>query len=78
MNSIRKVLTDRHDTGTSPLRHAVNPSMGRSVANIVLAHGSRGEAPISWLRYVDYSDIRIIEREQNTLSFLLLKVDRHP
>jgi len=49
LDSIRPVLNDRRDTGTSPLRHASSPSVGRSVADVLSAHGLRGEVPASQL-----------------------------
>ena len=48
-DSIRPVLTERRATGTSPLGHASSPSVGRSVADVLSAHGPRRKVPASRL-----------------------------
>ena len=53
LNPERPVPTERRDTGTSPLGHASSPSVGRSVADFLSAHGPRGELPISRLGFTD-------------------------
>jgi len=53
IESWKPVPDQRRDTGTSPLGHASSPSLGRSVADFLSAHGPRGEIPISRLRFVD-------------------------
>jgi len=48
------VLTDRHDTGTFLLRHASRPSLARSVADFLSAHGPRRKVPVSRLGFVHF------------------------
>jgi len=51
-DSSRLVLTERRDTGTFPLRRAARPSMARSGADVLSAHGLRGKVPVSRLALV--------------------------
>ena len=52
-NPERPVPAERRDTGTSRLGHASRPSMARSGADVLSAHGPKREVPISRLGFVD-------------------------
>ena len=59
------VPTGRRDTGTFLLRHASRPSVARSVADVLSAHGPRRKVPISRLGTVDAANISNSESKEH-------------
>ena len=53
-NPDSSVLTDSRDAGTFPPGRASSPSLGRSVADFLSAHGPRGKVPASRLGFYGF------------------------